>query len=181
MKIILPAAILLGVFAFTSCTKKTTTTTVVQDSVYYSAWTPIAMQVDLTDSLYAETFNNSKITAAVISRGAVLGFIGYPSGNGDTVALSIAEAAPEYYVEEILQPGSITLTTPYQPQYNCCDLSYGATSGYLYRYVIISGNVLANSSLSGLTQQQLQKMNFTDIQKAASTPRQTSSGSVFNP
>lgn len=46
---------------------------------------------------------------------------------------------------------------------------------------VFSGNVLANSSLSGLTQQQLQKMNFTDIQKAASTPRQTSSGSVFNP
>ncbi|HWB93478.1 MAG TPA: hypothetical protein VG605_16570 [Puia sp.] len=169
LKFLLAAVVVIGIFFTTGCKK--TTTTVVQDSVYYSSWTALAMTYDSQDTLYFQDFTNKAITANVLSRGAVVGYLGYVSSSGDTVAESVSDFS-SYGVGEAFSVGAIEITS-----YNY-DLSYDKTSGagYFYRYVIIPGNVLSNTSLSNLTQQQLNKMNFTDIQKALQGVGQSSSG-----
>jgi hypothetical protein len=122
------------------------------------------------DSLYYQDFSASKITQSVLSTGAVIGYIGVPSSPnaGDT---SITEL---YYwgAAEILSPGSLEVdASGYQN-----DLS-----GLLYRYVVIPGSILTTTALHNLTQQQLQKMNFSDLQKAANTPLKGTSGNTFTP
>ncbi len=171
LKIAFPALFLIvsfaSLFSVTSCKK--TTTTVVQDSIYHSPWIQLKMAYDAVDTLYFQDFTNSKLTAKVISNGAVLGYLAYPS-NGDTVVQSVAELTTFLGVQQIFTAGTIELQAFY-------DLTYSASSGqgYLYRYVIIPGNVLASTSLKGLSQDQLSKMKFTDIQKALSTQGQGNS------
>jgi hypothetical protein len=178
LKFVLPAILVIAMFSVTSCTKKTTNNNVVQDSIYYSAWIPLSMQVDVTDSIYEQSITASKLTASVISHGAVLGYLGYP-GNSDTIVESLAELSSLYGVQQILEPGTISIITPYEPSFSCCDLTYTASSGFLYRYVIIPGNVLT-TSFNGMTQQQLSKMSFSDVQKAINASKQAS-GNTFNP
>src|SRR5258708_22607565 len=112
------------------------------------------MAYDAVGTLYFQDFANSKLTAKVISNGAVLGYLAYPS-NGDTVVQSVAELTTFLGVQQIFTAGTIELQAFY-------DLTYSASSGqgYLYRYVIIPGNVLASTSLKGLSQDQLSKMKL---------------------
>lgn len=162
LKLLLSTAAVLGMFFVTSCKKTTNNNTVVQDSIYYSTWTPLSMQFDATDSVYYEDFSNKALTASVLSHGAVLGYLGYVNSSGDTIAESPTDFS-SYGVGQVFGVGAIEIFSPYPN-----DLTYNASQGYgyLYRYVIIPANVLSNTSLSNLTQQQLNKMNFTDIQKA---------------
>ena len=152
---------------------KKTNTTVVQDSVFHSSWVPLDMQLQVdnqNDTFYAQEFTNVHITAKVISGGVILGYLGYPGNGSDTVVLPLAEQTVFSSLQQVISPGTIDLI-------GYADYSYTTSSGYLYRYVIIPGNVLSNSSLSGLTQQQLNKMKFTDIENALKTPAQgTSTG-----
>lgn len=69
-------------------------------------------------------------------------------------------------------PGQITINSLY-------DLTYSSSAGYLFRYVVIPANVLT-TSFNGMTQQQLDKMSFSDLQKAVNNAKQTS-GNTFNP
>jgi hypothetical protein len=175
LKIVFPALVLIVSFAcllpVTSCKK--TYTTVIQDSVFHSSWVALDMKMQVdnqNDTFYAQEFTNSKITAKVISGGVILGYLGYPGNGSDTIVLPLAEQTAFSSLQQIISPGTIDLV-------GYADYSYTTTSGYLYRYVIIPGNVLANSSLSGLTQQQLNKMSFTEINNALKTPAQgTSTG-----
>ncbi|HEX3935442.1 MAG TPA: hypothetical protein VHW43_12230, partial [Puia sp.] len=130
LKFVLPAILVIAMFSVTSCTKKTTTNTVVQDSIYYSAWAPLNMtlQIDPTtgDSLYFDEITAPAITAKIISQGAVLGYYGYPSQSGDTLMFDEAEygsiAAVSY------TPGSIEV------EGFGVNLSYSA-GGFLFKYV----------------------------------------------
>jgi hypothetical protein len=156
-----------------SCKKTTTNNTVVQDSIYYSPWIKLAMTATNHDSAYYQVLTASKITAKVLGKGAVLAYMGqpgYPSTGDTAVEDLVAASAVEY-----LSVGSIEVDS-----YGYLnDLSFSA-SGLLYRYVIIPGTVLASTSLHNLTQQQLQSMSLTDIQKAASTPAESSTGSSLH-
>jgi hypothetical protein len=154
------------------CKKTTNNTTVVKDSIYYSSWAPLVMSFDNTDSVYFQDFDNSKITASVVSSGAVLGYFGLPNGSGDTSAINAAELNVYFYIEQQISTGVLDVSAAE-------DLSY-ANNGFLYRYVIIPGNVLANSSLKGLTQTQLQHMKFNDVEKALTNASTQSAGNKFN-
>ena len=174
MKFILPAIFVIAMFSVTSCTKKTTNNTVVQDSIYYSAWTPLNMTQEIPaagDTLYLDEIAAPAITAKIISQGAVLGYYGYPTQSGDT--LISPESDYGLYAEINITVGNIEVEG-----FNT-NLSYNA-GGFLFRYVVIPGNVLASTSLKGMTQQQLNKMSFSDVQKAINASKQAS-GNTFNP
>jgi hypothetical protein len=164
------AASLILLYSVTSCKKTTNNTTVVKDSIYYSSWVALSMQFSTTDSVYYQDFNNSKITAAVIRSGAVLGYFGtISSTTKDTIAASSAEF--DYLgITEQLAPGVLDLSSLY-------NLSY-SNGGFLYRYVIIPGNVLANTSLKDVPVDQLKKMKFTDLQKVLNTAQSSTVGNT---
>jgi hypothetical protein len=170
----LTAVSVTALFFTVGCKKTTTNTTVVKDSIYYSSWTPLSMTLNVdanNDSIYSEDFNNSKITQSVVSTGAIIGFFGIINGSGDTTALNVAELSAFYNIEQQISVGDLNVSA-------LVDLSY-ANGGFLYRYVIIPGNVLANTSLANLTKTQLQHMSFTDVQKAL-TAASSSTGSRLN-
>ena len=159
----LTAASVTALFFTVGCKKTTTNTTVVKDSIYYSSWSALSMQLNVdanNDSVYFQDFNNSKITQSVVSTGAIIGFFGIVDGSGDTTALNVAELSAYYNIEQQISVGVLDVSA-------LADLSY-ANGGFLYRYVIIPGNVLANTSLANLTKTQLQHMSFTNVQKAVS-------------
>lgn len=164
LKIVFSALFLIVSFAalisVTGCKK--TYNTVVQDSVYYSSWTPLSMTLNVSsnnDSIYFQDFNNSKITAKLISRGVIIGYFGQVV-SGDTTVSIASDWTPYYGVLQQLQVGVLDLSA-------FVDLSY-SKGGFLYRYVLIPGNVLSNSSLKDMSKDQLSKMKFTDLQQALS-------------
>ena len=175
LKFLLAAGVVIGMFSVTSCKKTTNNTTVVQDSIYYSAWIPLNMQLTVDpstgDTLYVQQITAPAITSKIVSRGAVVAYYGYPASAGDTVIFDEAEVGN--YVGISYSTGSI------QVEGFNIDLSYSSSGGYLFRYVVIPGNVLT-TSFNGMTQQQLNKMSFTDLQKAINTAKQTS-GNSFTP
>jgi len=175
LKFVLPAAILVGIFSvtFSSCKKTTTNNIVSKDSIYYSPWVQISMTLQVQsngDSLYFDNITAPAITAKVISQGAILGYYGYPTQSGDTAMFDEAEYGSIAGVT--YAPGSI------QIEGYDVDLSYN-NNGFLFKYVVIPGSILAGTSLNGMTQQQLSKMSFTDIQKAINSGKQAT-GNTFN-
>ena len=171
LKLLLPAAACICiVFSVVSCTKNNNTTTVEKDSIYYSPWVTLAMTAADNDSLYYQDFTTSKITPSILSTGAVISYIGVPAqpSAGDTSVTDLIY----WNAVQILSPGALEV-----------DASgyLNDLSGLLFRYVVIPGSILTTTSLHNFTQQQLQKMSFTDLQKAASIPLKTSSGNTFTP
>ncbi len=161
----------IAIISLVGCKKTTNNTTVVKDSIYYSSWAALSMQLNVdanNDSIYYQDFDNSRITQSVVSSGAIIGFFGITDGSGDTTALDVAELSSYYNIEQQISVGVLDLSA-------LTDLSY-SNGGFLYRYVIIPGNVLANSSLAGLTRIQLQHMSFTDVQKSVTAAAAKSEG-----
>ncbi|HLZ88190.1 MAG TPA: hypothetical protein VKQ52_13140 [Puia sp.] len=165
LKIVLSALIVIGslssLFSVVGCKK--TTTNVVKDSVYYSPWLTISMKAtDAGDTAYYQDITAKTVTAAVIRSGAVLSYLGSPASGDTTVA-----PASDYGLYQLLNVGNIEIES-----FGYLNDFSTSNSSLLYRYVVIPGNVLASTSLKNFSQQQLSKMTFTDIQKAASTPVQ---------
>jgi hypothetical protein len=173
LKIFLPALVVIAMLSTTGCKKTTTNNTVVKDSVYYSAWLPLSTQMTIDpssgDTFYTQQISAPAITASVISKGAVIGYYGYPTSGGDTLMFDEAEFGS--FAEMSVTTGNIEIDA-------ASDLTY-TNNGYLFRYVIIPGNVLV-TSFNGLTQQQLHRLSFSDVQKAVNTAKQ-SSGNTFTP
>jgi hypothetical protein len=161
----LTATVSVTVLSMVSCKKTTTNNTVVKDSIYYSAWIPISMQFDATDSVYFQDFSISKLTASIVSSGAVLGYFGYPTQSGDTAVLDQSTMAAYIGVQQIVSTGQLELDSPFPN-----DLTYSASSGYLFRYVIIPGNVLSGTAYKNLSRDQLNHLSFTDVSKALNVP-----------
>jgi hypothetical protein len=155
------------IFSMVSCKKTTTNTTVVKDSIYYSPWTPMSMNFDATDSVYYESFANSKITASVVSSGAVLAYYGFPASTGDTVVLDQATMAVYEGAYLTFITDSLEIETPYP---NDLTYSTSAGTGYLFRYVIVPANVLSSTAYKNLTREQLNHLSFTDLSKALNVP-----------
>jgi hypothetical protein len=149
------------IFSMISCKKTTNNTTVVKDSIYYSPWAPLTMTFDATDSVYYQVFTNSQITASVVSSGAVLTYYGFPASTGDTVVLDQATMALYEGVQLTFAKDSLEIETPYPN-----DLTYSATAGYLFRYVIVPANVLSSSAYKNLSREQLNHLSFTDVSNA---------------
>jgi len=122
------------------------------------------------DTLYVQDITAPKITANIVSKGAVVGYFGYVTQSGDTAAFNEAEFG--YNTGVVFATGLIEITG-----YGV-DISYN-NGGFLFRYVVIPGNVLT-TSFNGMTQQQLNKMSFTDLQKAISAS-QSASGRTLTP
>ena len=133
----------------------------------------MTMSIDATtgDTNYIQQITAPAITASIISKGAVLGYFGYPSQSGDTAMFDEAELG--YYASVTYAPGTIEVEG-----YNGVDLSY-AQGGFLFKYVVVPGNILT-TTFKGMTQQQLNKMSFSDVQKAINASKQAS-GNTFNP
>lgn len=111
---------------------------------------------DAGDTAFTGTVSASNITAAIVSGGAVLTYLGEPGypAAGDTAA----ESAVDFGLYSTLVPGSIELESfGYENDFSTVN------SGFLIRYIVIPGNVLATT---GLTRQQLKSMNFTEVTKA---------------
>jgi hypothetical protein len=121
------------------------------------------MNFDSKDTLYYQDFAAKKLTAKVISSGAVLTYFGFPAGK-DTVIQPLGDLNAFYGVQQVMWPDTIEIQ------------SFADLSGALFRYVIIPGNVLATTSLKNMSHEQLSKMKFTDIQQAMKKPEDASSG-----
>jgi hypothetical protein len=171
VKFLFLAAIVIGLFSMIGCTKNNNSTTVVKDSVYYSPWTTIAMSpTDAGDTIFTGTISASHITASIVSSGAVLTYLGEPGNpaTGDTAA----ESTVDFGLYTTMVTGSIQL------------LSFGAgsdfstsNSGFVFRYVVIPGTVLATTKL---TPQQLKAMNYTEVTKLLNTAGKTGSASPLS-
>ena len=151
----LTATVSVIVLSMVSCKKTTTNTTVIKDSIYYSPWMNMSMAFNSTDSAWEETISASGLTQSVLSTGAVIGYVGIITATADTAA----EASSDYFSTGY-DIGQIEF-------FSLLDYST-ATTGFLYRYVIIPGTVLESTSLAKLTKTQLQHLSFTDVQKAVS-------------
>jgi hypothetical protein len=167
-KILFLAALAIGLVSMFSCSKSNNSTST-KDSVYYSSWMTIAMSpTDGGDTAYTGTISASRITATILSSGAVLTYLGSPGfpGTGDTAA----ESAVDFGLYSTLVPGSIEIQ------------SFGYLNdftGALFRYVVIPGTVLETT---GLTRQQLKSMSFTEVTNTLhSASTKTSSPSISTP
>jgi hypothetical protein len=163
----LTATVSVIVLSMVSCKKTTTNTTVIKDSIYYSPWIDLSMQFSSADSAYEQTITASGLTQSVLSTGAVIGYVGIITATADTAA----EAASDYFATGY-DIGQIEI-------FSGIDYST-ATTGFLYRYVIIPGTVLQTTSLAKLTKTQLQHLSFTDVQKAVSAAAAKSEGNQLS-
>lgn len=166
MKILVLIISLIGLVSVIGCKKTTNNTVVTQDSVFYSPWTQLKM-TSVGDTVYYEDITASRLTQSVLSSGVVLSYLGSPS-TSDTVVAN----ASDYGLYQVLHVGYVEV----QSFGYLNDFSY-SSSGYLYRYVIIPGSVLTTTSLKNFSVQQLNKMTFTDVQKAIGAATTGSSSS----
>jgi hypothetical protein len=172
LKIVFPAVVFIGLLSVVSCSKSNNNNSSSgKDSVFYSPWLTISMSAtDAGDTAFTETISASRVTASIVSGGAVMTYLGEPGfpSTGDTAA----ESAVDFGLYTTLVPGSIELAS-----FGLNNDFTTSNSGLLFRYVVIPGTVLATTSLHNYTRQQLEKMSFKDIQNAINTPVQgTSSG-----
>jgi hypothetical protein len=158
---------LVGLISVIGCKKTTNNTVVMQDSVFYSPWTQLKMTT-IGDTVYYQDITASKLTQSLLNTGVVLSYLGSP-GTSDTAISN----ASDYGLYQVLHVGYIEV----QSYGYLNDFSY-SNSGFLYRYVIIPGSVLTTTSLKNFSVQQLNKMSYTDVQKAIG--KADSSGSSSN-
>ncbi len=168
VKIFFLASAAVGFFSLIGCSKSNNTSA--PTSVYHSPWQTITMApTDAGDTAYTGTISASKVTAAVVNGGAVLTYLGQPGfpAAGDTAA----ESSIDFGLYTTLVPGSIDLLSlGYLNDFSTSNF------GFLFRYIVIPGNVLATT---GLTRQELKSMNYTEVTKALnSTSKQAPSPSL---
>lgn len=131
------------------------------DSVQYSKWSVLNMTpIDAGDTSFYEDFTVPALTQKVLSKGVVLGYIGYVNNSNDTIVVNAADALTQYFAV-----GTIHLESYY----------YDYSQYYFYRYVIVPGSV-SISSLPGAgsgntyTVDDLKKMNYLQISQLVGIP-----------
>ncbi len=166
LKLFLLPAVIIGLLSVVGCSKSGGNTTVVKtDSVFYSAWIPLKMSFDNTDSVYFETIAAKSLTQTILSKGVILTYVGYDnlqSVTPDTVVENAADVLQQYW-----EVGNITVYAPYP-----YDFTWNPTQdlGYLFRYVLIPGSIVASTSIGKYDLKTLKKMTLTDVTKALNTP-----------
>jgi hypothetical protein len=174
LKIFFLAVTVIGFASLSGGCKKTYTTVVEsQDTVSSSGWQNIALSIvtdNQGDTALQQTFTNSAVTQAIITDGVVLGYIGIPVSATDTAA----SLASEYGLYTTFQVGSVIIDSYEGDDGGAGDLSTSQT-GYLFKYVIVPGSVLATNNL---TKQQAKSMSYTAILKLLSTAKTSSPASI---
>jgi hypothetical protein len=132
------------------------------DSVYHSAWVPLNLQLNTTDSLYEQTITASHLTSKILDSGVILSYIGIPgsgSNGTDTAVFSISEASTFFApLSQYFFVGEIDLVST---------ADYTANLQPLFRYVLIPGSVLVtNSILKGYSKEQLKAADYSVIANA---------------
>jgi hypothetical protein len=127
------------------------------DSVMYSGWMVLNTPLNTTDSLYKQAITVPSLTSAILSKGVVNSYVGFPN-SGDTIVFNIYDPLLQAQVGLISQALFVN------------EIDLAATndySGALFRYVLIPGSVAAgNSILKGYTKEQLQAIDYSTLSKA---------------
>ena len=131
------------------------------DSVQYSKWTVLNMSpMDAGDTSFYEDFTVPALTQKILSKGVVLGYIGYVNSQHDTIVENVSEV-----MAQLLAVGTIELQSYY----------YDFSQNFFYRYVIVPGSV-SISSLPGsgsgntYTVDDLKKMNYLQVSQLVGIP-----------
>jgi hypothetical protein len=126
------------------------------DSILYSAWISLNTPFNSTDSLYEQAITATGLTSAILSKGVVESYVGFPN-NGDTAVFNIYDPQLQTtngLFSQILFVGEIDV-------YATADYT-----GELYRYVLIPGSVVTNGYKGKVyTKEELRTMTFSQIQK----------------
>ena len=127
------------------------------DSVLYSAWIPVNMSDTIqpvADTTYYQWFTANAITSEILNTGTIVTYLQTVDQNGDSLIFNAATALTEsYYV------GNIYVASYPAGASNSSGYNY---TGYNYRFIVIPG-AIASTAFKGMTQQQLQKMSYTQI------------------
>jgi hypothetical protein len=130
------------------------------DSVTYTKWAPLSMTRLIgtqQDTSFEQIITAPAITSAVLSKGAVLGYLMAKNSNGDTLVVNSSTLMSEFFlVGKIdLYSGAVYAKS-----------SARDYSGFNYRYVIIPGKI-SISSVSGqtFTVDQLKTMSYQEVSK----------------
>jgi hypothetical protein len=170
LKILFAGLSLCVLISMVGCKKTYNTTTVKTDSVFYSPWLTLNMQVFFDnngDSIYIQDFTTKNLGASVLTKSLVIGYLGFPNSNGtDTIAENASEFAPTF--ETVFLTDTVEVSSV---NYNFST----ANSGYFYRYVIVPANVVSTYSPADL-----KKISFTDLSKALNTPLQGAAPKTTN-
>ena len=150
-------ATVIGFFSLIGCSKSNNNNNSSgKDSIYYSPWMTITMlPTDAGDTIYEENISAPALTSAVAADGAVVGYLGEPGfpSTGDTTV----ESAIDFGLYTSFTTGSIGLTS-----FGYLNDFSTSNSSFLYRYVIIPGNVLTTK---GLTPKQARSLTYAEITK----------------
>jgi hypothetical protein len=160
----------MGMILFSNCTKSSNSTppaTASTDSVLYSNWISLNMQLNGTDangdSIYTETIPAPAITTAVFNKATIIGYIEVQDPlSGDSSVINAGLA-----FEEFFDIGSISLVS--------IGVDY---SQYFYRYVIIPGKITvtdASGVVHTYTSDQLKVMSYSTLKTVLSLPAKGSS------
>ncbi len=118
------------------------------------------LPTDAGDTIYVDNISAPALTSAVAADGAVVGYLGEPGfpSTGDTTT----EAAIDFGLYTSFVPGTISLTSfGYLNDFSTNNY------GFLFRYVIIPGNVLTTK---GLTPKQARSLTYAEITKLFPSP-----------
>lgn len=129
------------------------------DSVLYSAWIPVNMSDTIApgaDTTYYQWFTANAITSEILNTGTVVTYLETVDQNGDSLIFNAATALTESYYVGAIFAASYPAAASNSSGYNY--------AGYNYRFIVIPG-AIATTAFKGMTQQQLQKMNYTQITK----------------
>jgi hypothetical protein len=153
------------VIGLASCSKSSTGSTgpagpAGPDSVIYSAWIPLSFTYNTTDSAYEETINAPNITQGVLDSGLIVSYIQF-TDQSNVVHIESISSLGSFFFEDF-SLGSINLQVP-----------GGDLSGYLYRYIIIPGSMVAGNNaatrkVNGYTTAELKAMSLAQVQQVLS-------------
>jgi len=149
------------------------------DSVQYSNWTPLSMAgyIDAnSDTTYTDTLIAKSITSAILSKGAVVGYLQGMDALGDTVIVNASSRMDENFLV-----GKIELFSNAPYASNSAGVDY---TGYNYRYVVIPAKI-ATSGISGsgktYTTDQLKAMSYSELTSVLNIPAKGSSLKLNSP
>jgi len=158
-------------FSVVSCKKTTTNTTVVADSVLYSKWIPLNLQlVNATDSDYSQQITATAITSTILNTGAINVYANVSGSNAAAITL-----VQDYGLYPTFSPGTIYLDAFGYSGYQLSSNQYIDS----VRYVVIPAKVAttsADGTVHTYTAQQLKELDYNSLTKTLGIP---SKGSNF--
>lgn len=164
VKISLLAAIAIGFFSLTGCSKSNKNNNPPasgSDSVFTSPWITLSTPLNPVDSNFEQKIVAPKITASILNTGVVLGYGAFLNQNNDTVV----EQAIEFDMFQTFLVDTVFLQSGFD------------NSGLWYRYVIIPGHVLTTK---GLTPMEVRSMSYAEVSRMLTPSAKKSEAPTVN-